>query len=47
MKKQTPGLVAATVKILRTDDVVTAPLSEVQYVWDTEEARNNRLVLIP
>ncbi|KAI6088759.1 hypothetical protein F4821DRAFT_81787 [Hypoxylon rubiginosum] len=47
MKKEIPGLVAAVSKMQRPDDVWTAPLSDVQSVWDTEDAKKRRLVLIP
>lgn len=47
IKKEIGALLAAVVKIARPQDVITAPLAEVQSVWDTEEAKTKRLVLIP
>lgn len=47
MKRETPRLVAATAKMARTADIFTAPLSDVQSVWDTEDAKKKRLVFIP
>ncbi|ROW08575.1 hypothetical protein VPNG_06161 [Cytospora leucostoma] len=47
MKRETPRLVAATAKMTRTSDIFTAPLSDVESVWDTEDAKNKRLVFVP
>ncbi|EON98328.1 putative quinone oxidoreductase protein [Phaeoacremonium minimum UCRPA7] len=45
IKKETPGLVAAIGKMKRPSDVFTAPLSDVQSVWNTEDAKKKRLVI--
>lgn len=47
IKKEIGGLVAAVAKMPRPQDVVTAPLTDVQSVWDSEKAKTKRLVLIP
>lgn len=45
VKKETPGLVAAISKMKRPADVFTAALSDVQSVWNTEDAKKKRLVI--
>lgn len=47
LKNGMAGLVDLTAGMERPRDVFTAPLSEVQSVWDTEDAKKKRLVLIP
>jgi NADPH:quinone reductase-like Zn-dependent oxidoreductase len=47
IKKEIGELLDAVVKIARPQDVVTAPLAEIEAVWDTEEAKTKRLVLLP
>lgn len=47
VKNGMAGLVDLAAGMERPQDVFTAPLSEVQSVWDTEDAKKKRLVLIP
>jgi NADPH:quinone reductase-like Zn-dependent oxidoreductase len=47
LKREIGGLLGAVVKIPRPEDVVTAPLADIQSIWDTEEAKTKRLVLMP
>lgn len=44
VKREIGGLLGAVVKMPRPDDVFSAPLADVQAVWDTEEAKTKRLV---
>ncbi|CAK7246283.1 MAG: hypothetical protein STHCBS139747_007910 [Sporothrix thermara] len=45
--KQLPGIVAMAGSLPTPADVVPYALSEVARVWDTDEARKKRLVLLP
>ncbi|CAK7200673.1 hypothetical protein SEUCBS139899_003371 [Sporothrix eucalyptigena] len=45
--QQIPGIVALAATLPKPADVVPYPLSEVARVWDTDEARKKRLVLLP
>ncbi|CAK7230028.1 hypothetical protein SBRCBS47491_007448 [Sporothrix bragantina] len=45
--KQVPGIVALAATLPKPADVVPYALSEVARVWDTDEARKKRLVLLP
>lgn len=47
MKREIGGLLSTVAKMPRPQDVMTAPLSDVQSVWESEEAKAKRLVLIP
>ncbi|KAL2264194.1 hypothetical protein VTK26DRAFT_900 [Humicola hyalothermophila] len=47
IKKEIGGLVAAVSRMPRPKDVLTAPLDDVQSVWDTSDANTKRLVLLP
>lgn len=47
IKKEIGGLLATVVKLQRPEGVITAALADVGTVWDTEEAKTKRLVLIP
>ncbi|KIH94861.1 hypothetical protein SPBR_03812 [Sporothrix brasiliensis 5110] len=45
--KELPAIVAMAASLPKPADVVPYPLSEVARVWDTDEARKKRLVLLP
>ncbi|KAJ2895486.1 hypothetical protein MKZ38_006423 [Zalerion maritima] len=47
MKKEIGGLLAAVSKMQRPLDAVTAPLAEVAEVWEDQEVKTKRLVLVP
>ncbi|CAK7230990.1 hypothetical protein SCUCBS95973_007760 [Sporothrix curviconia] len=45
--KQVPGIVALAATLPKPADVVPYALSEAARVWDTDEARKKRIVLLP
>ncbi|KAL1843552.1 hypothetical protein VTJ49DRAFT_1145 [Mycothermus thermophilus] len=47
IKREIGGLLAAVSKMDRPEGVITAALSEIESVWDTEEAKKQRFVLLP
>lgn len=47
VKKEIGGLLGAVVKMPRPDDVKVASLADVESVWDTEDTKSKRLVLVP
>ncbi|KAL2270582.1 hypothetical protein VTJ83DRAFT_2766 [Remersonia thermophila] len=47
IKREIGGLLAAVSKMPRPEGVITAPLSDIGTVWDTEEAKKQRFVLLP
>lgn len=48
LQREMPGVVSAITRIKTPPfDVFTAPLSDVEKVWNTDDAKNKRLVLLP
>lgn len=47
MGKQMAAIVAMAASLPKPADVVPCPLSEITRMWDTDEARKKRLVLLP
>jgi NADPH:quinone reductase-like Zn-dependent oxidoreductase len=47
LKKEMPGLVSTITKMKRPFEIFTAPLTDVQSVWESENAAKKRLVLVP
>jgi len=47
IKKEIGGLLGAVVKMPRPENVAVHKLADIESVWDSEEAKTKRLVLVP
>lgn len=47
LERETPGFVNATARMKRPGNVISRPLADVESVWDSEDVKGKRLVLVP
>lgn len=47
LERETPGMINATAKMKRPDNIIIKPLADVQSVWESEDVKGKRLVLVP
>lgn len=46
-ERETPRFVNATARMKRPGNIISRPLADVQSVWDSEDVKGKRLVLVP